>query len=517
MDLYRPVSRDQITASLSHFRDLFRRLPPANELEALAQERRELLVRNLLSNLPRTREHPTLHTVLEIANAFSLTLDGAHQLFGYHLANLHKFDTLLNGGRTRIIEHYAFERDFPVDLPSRFAPEDRFVSDALLEDLVEDWRVNVPIRALEGGSWQRADTFYIQVGTEDSLGSGLPPGSLALVEPVSTEEKIRPNPRSIYFLQFGNGYRCSRCVVSRGRLLLLMGEREYKGPQEFPFPEAVRIAGKVRLFALELPMPDYGERQLLPDSRRLAPLILPWEQPSMESLLASEHRRYRRRKEDRNRMRMVLEAAFMSEMSERTERRYRFGSSSQPHVHTLMQLALSSVTRYSDALLLQRAFPSDRGRFSLETLLSSRSLEEARMQQPVVVPPRPEVRWQAEKRPYGEWPSLLSLRFPRLRTMNRQAVRLAQGLSLPGLEPAVAPGSFVSLAPLTELPDTSREETRRGWARPLYAFWRGATFICGHLKRDGSDTALITRQQTFRLDEGELRLLHRVSGIAVPI
>ncbi len=83
--MYSFVPREQIADTLIHLRGLFRNVPPIDEKEYRARERRELLTKNLLSNLRRTKDHPTLHSVLEVANAFSLTLDGAHRLFGYEL------------------------------------------------------------------------------------------------------------------------------------------------------------------------------------------------------------------------------------------------------------------------------------------------------------------------------------------------------------------------------------------------------------------------------------------------
>jgi hypothetical protein len=42
---------------------------------------------------------------------FSLTIEGAHRLFGYDLGGIREYDLRLNGRRTHIVESYAFERD----------------------------------------------------------------------------------------------------------------------------------------------------------------------------------------------------------------------------------------------------------------------------------------------------------------------------------------------------------------------------------------------------------------------
>jgi len=100
--VYRPVTRAEIADALVHIRDLYRQIKPPDEQEYRASERREVGIKNLLSNLPRTKEHPTLNTVDEVANMALLTIEGAHRLFGYDLARIREYDLRLNGGRTHI-------------------------------------------------------------------------------------------------------------------------------------------------------------------------------------------------------------------------------------------------------------------------------------------------------------------------------------------------------------------------------------------------------------------------------
>jgi hypothetical protein len=162
--VYSSVPREQIADTLIHLRGLFREIPPSNEKDYRARERREVLTKNLLSNLFRTKDHPTLNAVLEVADAFSLTLDGAHRLFGYELERIREYDLKLNAGRTHIIETYPFERDLPVDLPSQFGGDEIFTRSSTLQDLVSEWQGNVPIRALEDAGWRQRGAFYVHVG-----------------------------------------------------------------------------------------------------------------------------------------------------------------------------------------------------------------------------------------------------------------------------------------------------------------------------------------------------------------
>lgn len=100
--MYRHVPRTEILAALAHLRDLHRQIRPSNDRERYAFERCELVTKNLFSNLRRTGDHPTLTMLLEFADVFSLTIEGAHRLFGYDLDPMREYDLRLNGGRTHI-------------------------------------------------------------------------------------------------------------------------------------------------------------------------------------------------------------------------------------------------------------------------------------------------------------------------------------------------------------------------------------------------------------------------------
>lgn len=247
--MYGYVPRQQIIEVLKHLRNLLRQTEPLNERERLAAERREIVAKYIISNLPRTGPHPTLNTVLEIVDTFLLTIGAAHELFGYDLEAIRQHDLSLNSGRTHIVESYVFQRDELVDVPLELAPENTFQSDALLGDLVREWQTGVPIRSLDKHPRDAPGSFYLHVGTEDSRDSSLPPGSMALVEPIAVAEALRPNPRLIYLLQFRDGYRCNRCVISHGKLLILNSMRNYTRAQEFACPGEVRVAGRIRMFA----------------------------------------------------------------------------------------------------------------------------------------------------------------------------------------------------------------------------------------------------------------------------
>jgi hypothetical protein len=190
--VYSPVPRGQLADNVAHLRELYREIKPSNEREYRAHEKREVVTKNLLSNILRTKEHPTLHAVLELADVFSLTLDGAHRLFGYHLDRIREYDVRLNGGRTHIIESYPFERDFLVDLPLRLGRSEVLGSIVELHDLVPEWQTDIPIRALEDNVWRRPGTFYVMSGQKIALGLARHPDLLRWLSPSAKKRDYVP-------------------------------------------------------------------------------------------------------------------------------------------------------------------------------------------------------------------------------------------------------------------------------------------------------------------------------------
>jgi hypothetical protein len=271
---------------------------------------------------------------------------------------------------------------------------------------------------------------------------------------------------------------------------------------------------------MSLPVPDYPSLHVLPRSGRYAELILPWEQPSRDRLLATKHRRFRRSKDQERLIQDFLKAELGSKLSGRSERRYRNPTRSEPHVNALLHLTLAHVARYTDSLRADGAFGSDDGRFSLESLLNARSIEDLLVQPRIPQAPTPSEVWEQLRKEFVEWPPLLSMRFSPLRQWGGRIIRLAEGSAIGGLNPSIQPGSWMLLERILGIPDTRAETAKAGWARSLYLFRRGMQNFCGYLERAGNQYALLsdaggTAKITFGDDQ--LLALSRVAGIAVPV
>ncbi|QHN02740.1 hypothetical protein FTO74_04675 [Granulicella sp. WH15] len=518
--MYRPVSRHTVLDVLARLRSLFREMSPATEVERVAQAEREAFYHHLAANMHGPSFHPMPHVIAEASRHFWLTLDGAHQLFGYNLPLMLDYDLQLNQKRTRIIESYPFQRDMLIDLPSRFGEDEVFERNALMAEVIPDWQTDLPIRTIDGKRWQTPGMFYLQIGTEDSLGARIPPGAIASVEPISEEEQLHPDPDKTYLLQFGNGYRCCSCSVSKGKLSLILASGCYVGPHEFRYPGEVRIAGRIRMFAMELPLVRAASLQTLPASRHGAPLILPWQQSSLPELFATKYLRFQRPREDWETIRKVLEDALHINISDRTRRRYRRSTESVPHTGTLIALSLSYVARYTDSLRTLHLIRPERTLYSLDTLLRANRLIDLPEASVRARTPEPEERWDSLRHTWGEWPTLLSIKFPRLQSMRNQVLRLHQSDRFNGLDPLIPAGAALLLEPIEGIPDTREDRSKTDWSRPVYALRTGNEIFCGYLEVNDKHYVLIPHprkmSQRMTLSQNQVNEVSRVVGIATP-
>jgi hypothetical protein len=518
--VYHPVECSEIIERVEHIRGLFRPIKPASDEARRTYERREQRLKDFATNLRRTNGRAMAQMLNELENLCLLTRDGGYKLFGYSLDALRGYDLYLNGSRTHIIESYVYGRDVPVDLPLELASEESFTRTSLLDDLVLRWQENVPIRTLGRSDWHKAGTFYVHVGTEDSLGSSIPPGATVQVEPSTPAEQSLPNPRSMYLLQFPNGYRCCRCVVTRGKLQILSDVRSYLGPEFFTFPGAVRIVGRIRAFALELPALEYTTLRGIWTYEGDADLILPWEHRSRWRLFATKHRRFVRSHAEIELVRQVLQDALRSKVSDRTRRRYRGETASEPHVDALIQMTVEHFARYSDVLRTGGYAFHDAKRYSLETMLQANRWSDLLIPGRSAARPEPQQVWEARRRELVEYASLFAIAFPQPANLADRVVRVGNEVSFQTIEPNLSPGSWILLEERAPSFDPDRDKGKRGWSRPLYALRRGLELFVGHLDRDGDTYALITgNMQKVRnpLVAEELGELRRVCGAAVPV
>lgn len=494
--MYRPLPNDEIAQMIIRLRDLFRKASIDAMSEARAAAARESFCSDLISNLRHAGTHPTPRILHELSRHFRLTAEGAYRVFGYDLSEVHAYDLRLNVDRTHLIESYAFQRDKSVDVPLQLGDENAFSHTALLQDLVKSWQTNVPIRLVDGPNWQKPGMLYVVIGATDSIGSGIPAGAIASAEPISEEERRTPEPNSLYLLQTGNSYCCYGCVVQKNRLSLIIHGGGFRGVSDFVYPGAIRILGKLRMFATELPLQSTGAGNAISISPKGAGLILPWEHRALHELFGSEGLRIERSVSDWEARQAVLEEALHITISARTFRRYRQKTPSVPHTSTLIALSLAYVTRYSDVLRMLGFLDREDDRFSLETLLSIDSLKDIPSFANTARRPEPEAVWNALLRRWSEWPLLLSMKMPHLARMKEPVLRIVQTSDYSGLNPLIPSGSLLLIKELTTEPNIAEDCRKTGWARPIYAVLVEGKPMCGFLEADERQYILVPHPQS---------------------
>jgi len=516
--MYEQVPVHQVINFLTHIYSLYRRDAGGEKRRAREYRTCQELLRRTIDNLKRGKSSLSPATLGELSRQAKLTIGSALSLVGYPLDQLREVEIRLNGHRTRIIESYPFDQDRKIDLP-KVLTNNAFGRTALLSEIVRDWQTEIPIRVLRGPAWRRK-FFYAQVGVEDLGLSGIPPGAFLAVEPISDHLQRWDDPFSMYFLQFKNGYRCSRCVVSDGKLTLLPYSHRYFGRHEFLYPHEVRIVGQIRGFVASFPPSTFTPVE----SRRApskTPLIFPWEQPSLNALLRTESLRLGLDRQKVERANEVLKSLLDITVSERTLRRYHHGAETNPSAGVLVALCLIHSVRFSDVLRLVGLLRDESEYFSLSTWLRAATMDELRSVLHDAITPTPSDAWDYLMREWGAWPTLISIIIPGLRKLENRILRIEQDKLFPGLPPSIRPGTFALIDELGDLPDTGADRDKDEWGRPIYALQHKQDILCGYLDRDEEHFTLIphprSRARRISFLRRQVEIIGRLIVVASPL
>lgn len=519
--MYKPASTRVMLDQLEHVRSLYRKLRPASDADWQTQRERERFGKYLTGNIKAGHHQPTVQTILGMKQHFRMSMEAAYLFFGFQLQRIQSLDFRLNGMRTRYIESYRFQRDRRIDLPLRLE-ERAFLRPALMREAVSSWQHGVSVRQLEQAEWFPHRVRYAQIGLEDSLTSPLPAGAIVSVEQVSKQEIHSPDPRGIYMLQFGNGYRCCGYAI-KGRLLILLPYRtEGTQPLEFALDKEVRVIGRINSFALRLARKRlHGRLHDLPMTHKSAPLVDPWTHPSLRRLFAAGEARLYRPHAYWHRVLPVIEAELGIHLSERTIRRYseekETGSRTLPLAGHLIGLALRFGPSFSDVLrVVFHSDNFDEGLYSLEELLHVGDLEELEDTEIGIEAPYPEQVWLQLFDELGGWSQLIPRWFPTLSYLQGRVLRIQPGEHFQGIAPLLSTGSWLLLNRDAEWIEEISNDDEVGWNKPMYVLQKGNQVFCGHLHRDDGRWYLVTQPGYRRvytpIPTRELGELRRVEG-----
>jgi len=460
-------------------------------------------------------QHRSPRQLHALSQQLDLTIGGAFKLFGYSLESMRQLDFVLNGVRTRIIETYPFFRDRLVEVPAVLGEERAFLRTSFLSELVRSWQRNIPIREIHGRNWRGQKLIYAQIGTNDGIAlPRIPPGSVIGVSEIDASELASPDPERYYFLQHQIGYTCSRCIVDKGRLLLITRGERVDTPMEFVYPGQVRIIGRVLWFATKLPIPRPGPL-VSRISRSQAPLILPWEHKSFSDLLAAEGMRFGITTKYVSQIGDLLEQHLGVRMSTRTLRRYERGNADHmPRTGVLLALVAIHSLRSSDVFRLLHMWRTTKPQLSLKTLMGLKGRDERRSLFDPVLVPEPIARWQQLLQQWGEWPVLVSTNYPRPTTRVDNLVRLHLDKQALEFNPIFNSGSIIGIDDDDTVPPRNGVIDGDAWNRPLYAFRIATETLHGYLETGATHLAIQPNPSAGRprrsFHRNQIRVLGRI-------
>ena len=519
--MYERVSRREAIDRFAHIYDLYRRDAHIETDGSRGDQARLRFLSRIMDHLRHRRSTLSPRMLAGLTRYAALTVGAAFELAGYPLDGMREVEYALNGHRTRIVESHPYLLDREVDLPVRLLGPEAFEHSAFVADVVYEWQ-RCPIRSVRDKGWRREKTFYIQMGTNDSVGlSALPPGAIVAIAPILPEEATDPDPEAIYCLQFGGGYRCCRCVIEKGRRLhLIPYNSNYRGCCVYASPAEVRIVGKALYFATALPVSSHT---LVDPAQKCgnAPLILPWEQPGLAAMWRAEYLRLGLDTHALARANEILSSQLGITISPRTLRRYRHEDGVVPHTGQLLAMGLLHCTRFGDVFRLLGFSPDDAGRYSLTDWTEARSLRDLAMTPHRAATPAPDAQWGQLLHSWGEWPAVLSMRFPELRKLSHRLLRIEQAKIFDGLPPVFGPGTFAFLEECDDFPPTGIPWNGPEWEHPIHAVRYKGYVICGYVDLDGDHLTLLphyrSRGRRLTFLRRQVQMVGRWIGAAAPL
>jgi len=440
--MYHPISRGEFLESFLHICDLHISNKGTSDEEKHNQVQAQVLADAIRRQTGETVAHPLLRTMYKVADVLHLDDEGVHRLYGYRLERFFMEDIRYNGDRTHFVDPYLLPEDQTARMiPQRLKTPEVMEATALLDDVVAEWNDKATVRGTR--AWRSSRLHYLYIGREDALSLRFAAGSIAAVQLVDEVERRVPRPDVVYVIQFGNGYRCSRCTVSGKRLILLVDDVGYTGPREFVNGKEARILARVKTLYLPVPVASpYGIHDL-PAQSDEAPLIPIWDHLNAESLFTAKSQRFASSLRDRKELRERMEDTFHDHFSETTRNRFRRPSAWMPHAHVAIYLTIHYRARHCDTL---RCFGVQRGvqdRYSLDELLHARRLSDLGESRTPLRKPEPSPSWEMLNGSHREYPGLVIPQVFSDTFERAQFWRLGESRGLRGIPRALPKGSWV--------------------------------------------------------------------------
>ena len=226
-----------------------------SEQIAIAKQNQEFYLSHAwLTDIEQGRFVPKLFKLYSISAIYNKSFDEIAAYFGLRMADLGRDRASIGAPRTHLLDQGEEGQGQTVTLPVELKPEFRFEKTNLLSRVVEKWD-EVPIGLLQHLDLHKSMYGYIGL-EDDTLYPLIRPGSLVQIDP--NQRKIMVGQwrtefeRPIYFIELRDGYLCSWCELSRGRLTVIPHPQSRQAHRNFAHPSEAEVVGRVTGVAMRI-------------------------------------------------------------------------------------------------------------------------------------------------------------------------------------------------------------------------------------------------------------------------
>jgi|SRR5579871_3941523 len=205
-----------------------------------------------LADIENKGTMPSLFRLYSLCAIYRLEMADVLAWYGVTLSDLPGDSTVLEHVRTHIVGFRP--EDGEIQIPISLDPGIDVSRTLFLSRLIQRWGT-LPLMLLNNVDLR--SHRYGLVGTDDwSMYPIIPPGSLVVID--DTRRRIAASgwttefERPIYFLEHRDGYICSWCRLTDGRLTVQPHPASLCEPESYIYPDEIEVIGQVTQVALSL-------------------------------------------------------------------------------------------------------------------------------------------------------------------------------------------------------------------------------------------------------------------------
>lgn len=197
---------------------------------------------------------PSVYKLLSLSAIYGVDFLDLLARYSVRPDDVHRYRKLLHQKRTRPISTTMHGFQTTVTFPMQMDPQFRWDTTQFINRMVARWG-EIPASLL--ANFNPRQHILALVGFEDNtMYPLLRPGAFVLVDgsrrKVEDKEWSNEHERPIYFVEHREGYRCSWCQITQGKITLVPHPMSGVRVETFSFPDDAEVVGQVVGIAMRL-------------------------------------------------------------------------------------------------------------------------------------------------------------------------------------------------------------------------------------------------------------------------